>query len=331
MYYYLNSKKTPTGPHSIEELCALLQQGAITLETLVAPVGGDAWKPLGTILTDASAAGEDLPPVPGIKGEVACPYCGQEFTTERKGLPEQCPHCGTTLHAQSGGLWRNFALAFRRILQVHGRSTRKEYWSTLLIFLLISFLLVIGLVITLALLVGNNGLELSTAIMTGMVAYLVLTLFSTVLSFLLQVRRLHDVGWSGWWVAACMALSIGVGIATGAYANLWELATLPQWKYSANTPCVRERAEKMALEPLAPGEEPCTPRQLIQAALMTEYSDALSAYQARSIENQHHMGPWVGLAALVSYPLVILIFVLSLLDSKRGSNKYGPSAKYPLG
>ena len=64
---------------------------------------------------------------------------------------------------------------------------------------------------------------------------------------------------------------------------------------------------------------------------MTEYSDALSAYQARSIENQHHMGPWVGLAALVSYPLVILIFVLSLLDSKRGSNKYGPSAKYPLG
>lgn len=330
MYYYLNSKKTPTGPHSIEELCALLQQGTITLETLVAPVGGDAWKPLGSILTDASAAGEDLPPVPGIKGEVACPYCGQAFTTERKGLPEQCPHCGTTLHAQNRGLWCNFALAFRRILQVHGRSTRKEYWSTLLIFLLISFLLVFGLVITLALLVGNNGLELSTAIMTGMVAYLVLTLFSIVLSFLLQVRRLHDVGWSGWWVAASMLFGVGFGFVNGQYAAIYDLAASPVWRYDVNSPRVHETAAQMAAEgDLSLSDlTPVQSYELHKAVLAQLRHEAVQSYDEAQMQSV--MSPWM-LLGIVVYPLWILLFVLTLLDSKRGSNQYGPSAKYPLG
>ena len=323
MYYYLNSKKTPTGPHSIEELCALLQQGTITLETLVAPVGGDAWKPLGTILTEASAAGEDLPPVPGIKGEVACPYCGQEFTTERKGLPEQCPHCGAELHAQSGGLWRNFALAVKRCLVFRGRSTRKEYWSTVLIYFVLLMLLAIVMVVAL------SALEPGTAIWAALGFYALVTL-SSLLFLGVYVRRLHDVGWSGWWVAASMLFGVGFGFAGGQYSNVYDLAASPVWRYDVNSPRVHEIAAQMAAEgdlslsDLTPVES----YELHKAVLAQLRHEAVQSYNNAQLQSMKNH--WM-LLGIVVYPLGILLFVLTLLDSERGSNKYGPSAKYPLG
>ena len=330
MYYYLNSKKTPTGPHSIEELCALLQQGTITLETLAAPVGGDAWKPLGTILTEASAAGEDLPPVPGIKGEVACPYCGQEFTTERKGLPEQCPHCGAELHAQSGGLWRNFALAVKRCLVFRGRSTRKEYWSTMLICFVLYMLLAMSLIITLVTLEVGDHIEHGTAIWVGAGAYVFICLSSILLFLGVQVRRLHDVGWSGWWVAASMLFGVGFGFAGGQYSNVYDLAASPVWRYDVNSPRVHEIAAQMAAEDDLSLSDltPVQSYELHKAVLAQLRQEAVQSYSEAQMQSV--MSPWM-LLGIVVYPLGILVFVLTLLDSKRGSNKYGPSAKYPLG
>ncbi|MCQ2370651.1 MAG: DUF805 domain-containing protein [Akkermansia sp.] len=324
MYYYLNSKKTPTGPHSIEELCALLQQGTITMETLVAPVGGDAWKPLGTILTEATAAGEDLPPVPGIKGEVACPYCGQEFTTERKGLPEQCPHCGAELHAQSGGLWRNFALELKHCLVFRGRSTRKEYWSAVLIYYVLLMLLAIVMVVAL------SALELDTAIWVGVGAYAFMVLGSWLLLLGVQVRRLHDVGWSGWWVAASMLFGVGFGFAGGQYSNVYDLATSPVWRYDVNSPRVHEIAAQIAAEDDLTLSDltPVQSYELHKAVLAQLRLEAVQSYDEAQMQSVK--SPWM-LLGIVVYPLGILLFVLTLLDSKRGSNKYGPSAKYPLG
>lgn len=329
MYYYLNSKKTPTGPHSIEELCALLQQGTITMETLVAPVGGDAWKPLGTILTEASAAGGDLPPVPGIKGEVACPYCGQEFTTERKGLPEQCPHCGAALHAQSGGLWRNFALALKRCLVFRGRSTRKEYWSTLFIYFVLLMLLAMSLIITLVTLAVGDHIEPGTAIWVGAGAYVFICL-SSILLLGVYVRRLHDVGWSGWWVAASMLLGFGLGFVNGQYSNVYDLAASPVWRYDVISPRVHEIAAQMAAEDDLSLSDltPVQSYELHKAALVQLRQEALQSYSEAQMQTVK--SPWM-LLGIVVYPLGILLFVLTLLDSKRGSNKYGPSAKYPLG
>ena len=324
MYYYLNSKKTPTGPHSIEELCALLQQGTITMETLVAPVGGDAWKPLGTILTEASAAGADLPPVPGIKGEVACPYCGQAFTTERKGLPEQCPHCGAELHAQSGGLWRNFALELKHCLVFRGRSTRKEYWSAVLIYCVLLMLLAIVMVVAL------SALELGTAIWVGVGAYAFMVLGSWLLLLGVQVRRLHDVGWSGWWVAASMLFGVGFGFAGGQYSNVYDLATSPVWRYDVNSPRVHEIAAQIAAEDDLTLSDltPVQSYELHKAVLAQLRLEAVLSYDEAQMQSVK--SPWM-LLGIVVYPLGILLFVLMLLDSKRGSNKYGPSAKYPLG
>ena len=330
MYYYLNSKKTPTGPHSIEELCALLQQGTITLETLVAPVGGDAWKPLGTILTEASAAGEDLPPVPGIKGEVACPYCGQEFTTERKGLPEQCPHCGAELHAQSGGLWRNFALAVKRCLVFRGRSTRKEYWSTMLMCFVLYMLLAMSLIITLIILAVGDHIEPGTAIWVGAGAYVFICLSSILLLLGVYVRRLHDVGWSGWWVAVSMLLGFGLGFVNGQYAAIYDLAASPVWRYDVNSPRVHETAAQTAEEyDLSLSDLTAVQAyELHKAALDQLREEAVQSYDEAQMQSvKSH---WM-LLGIVVYPLGILLFVLTLLDSKRGSNEYGPSAKYPLG
>ena len=330
MYYYLDSKKTPTGPHSIEELCALLQQGTITLETLAAPVGGDAWKPLGTILTEASAAGEDLPPVPGIKGEVACPYCGQEFTTERKGLPEQCPHCGAALHAQSGGLWRNFALAVKRCLVFRGRSTRKEYWSTMLMWFVLYMLLAMSLIITLIILAIGDHIEPDTAIWVGAGAYVFIWLSFVLLRLGVYVRRLHDVGWSGWWVAASMLFGLGFGFVNGQYAAIYDLAASPVWRYDVNSPRVHETAAQMAAEDDLSLSDltPVQSYELHKAVLAQLRQEAVQSYSEAQMQSV--MSPWM-LLGIVIYPLGILLFVLTLLDSKRGSNKYGPSAKYPLG
>ena len=330
MYYYLNSEKTPTGPHSLAELGELLQQGTITPATLVALVGGESWQPLGTVLMEASESGADLPPVPGIKGEVACPYCGQEFTTERKGLPEQCPHCGAELHAQSGGLWRNFALAVKRCLVFRGRSTRKEYWSTMLICFVLYMLLAMSLIITLVTLEVGDHIEHGTAIWVGAGAYVFICLSSILLFLGVQVRRLHDVGWSGWWVAASMLFGVGFGFAGGQYSNVYDLAASPVWRYDVNSPRVHEIAAQMAAEgDLSLSDlTPVQAYELHKAALVQLRQEALQSYSEAQMQSV--MSPWM-LLGIVVYPLGILLFVLSLLDSKRGSNKYGPSAKYPLG
>ncbi len=39
----------------------------------------------------------------------------------------------------------------------------------------------------------------------------------------------------------------------------------------------------------------------------------------------------LGITYLLTYGFAIFLFVLMLLDSQRGANKYGPSSKYPLG
>lgn len=64
-YYYVNAAGASAGPESLEALCAMAATGAITLATMVVPVGGEDWTPLARVLrfyyTDG--AGATLGPV----------------------------------------------------------------------------------------------------------------------------------------------------------------------------------------------------------------------------------------------------------------------------
>jgi len=102
-------------------------------------------------------------------------------------------HCH--FNAQKGEKMNWFLLAFKRTFDFKGRSRRREYgW-----FLLINFL--IGIVLNI--LTGVSlALELSVLVFIFYAISFVYNLASFVTSISLVTRRLHDLGWSGWWQLA---------------------------------------------------------------------------------------------------------------------------------
>lgn len=80
-------------------------------------------------------------------------------------------------------------------LRPDGKTTRKSYWGFIAVFSLL-----LG-----AALVGKSLLP--NWLILGVIASIVLT------CVLLTVRRLHDAGWSRWWVALILTpVSINIGI-----------------------------------------------------------------------------------------------------------------------
>jgi uncharacterized membrane protein YhaH (DUF805 family) len=119
-------------------------------------------------------------------GMVFCRACG---ATIHSSAPH-CPQCGAPQAAASGrgdGIPRTFAnsiaICFRKYASFEGRAPRAEYWYFHLFYFVTQ--LVIGFLVALA-----NG----PGAITGL----------AVLAFILPsigvtVRRLHDLGRSGWW------------------------------------------------------------------------------------------------------------------------------------
>jgi uncharacterized membrane protein YhaH (DUF805 family) len=85
---------------------------------------------------------------------------------------------------------KEFILAYKRIFDFKGRATRKEYWMFQLISILFLF-------IALALLLG-----LEKAIGKNPIIYIIFAIFIIqfpIVNLSLTIRRLHDIGLSGWW------------------------------------------------------------------------------------------------------------------------------------
>jgi uncharacterized membrane protein YhaH (DUF805 family) len=84
-----------------------------------------------------------------------------------------------------------------RLLEFDGRSTRAEHWPYMGLLIAIY---VIGVVLAVP---AGPGAMIS--------AMYVLTLILVLLASASVVRRLHDVGWSGRWMAAYVVMS-GIGL-----------------------------------------------------------------------------------------------------------------------
>lgn len=115
-------------------------------------------------------------------------YKEDEITEDDKKKEEK-----STPHRPLGGLWY-FEVLFRKYAVFSGRARRKEYWQFVLVNMIIGFLLLwvdyeIGTnqypIISWLFLFGFHG---------------VYSLAVTVPSIAVTVRRLHDVGKSGWWL-----------------------------------------------------------------------------------------------------------------------------------
>jgi uncharacterized membrane protein YhaH (DUF805 family) len=85
-----------------------------------------------------------------------------------------------------------FMIALRKYADFSGRARRKEYWMFVLVYLLIS--IVIGFV--LGLIGGILGLGTTLSDIVSIIFVLGLL----IPSISVGVRRMHDIGRSGWWI-----------------------------------------------------------------------------------------------------------------------------------
>ena len=280
-YYYLDAQKKPCGPHTADELRALLTLGNLSPGTLIAHKGADKWVPLSTLTAPATPAPATLN-IPTVPSPAAgnCPNCGEQIMLTYEGFPSRCPHCSFRLCADNASsLWSNFKLAFSKMFVLRGRAPRIEYWSYYLFsmifnyaayFLLSTFMVIIGAA------VDADVCDPMIGIVAMVLLVILYSLFNIVLSIpqlTAAVRRLHDVGKSGWLILVPFILSM-------LLTAIILIAIENRFDFDDNNLAMICGASFICLAMLGTG---------------------------------------------------IYFFVLTLLDSQRGPNKYGPSSKYPLG
>ena len=94
---------------------------------------------------------------------------------------------------------KEFILAYKRIFDFKGRATRKEYWMFYLKFLIA--IPIIGFIASIL----SNITELFGAIFGGIFA-VILIIPLPLVALSLAVRRMHDIGRSGWWQLSPIAI-----------------------------------------------------------------------------------------------------------------------------
>ena len=291
-YYYLNENREPQGPHTLDELRALLATGKLQPDTKAARKGDSTWRDLQAVL-DTPVQPLSAPPQSAPAG--TCPACATELSATNNQLPEQCPACGYRLRAFNiHDLWQNFVLALRKSFTIKGRAPRIEYWSFVLfstiivqVFLTVLQIVAVGMLPedTLTALDNPGANNMPDELPTGALimlfvlglVYFLLNLAVMVPHITVTIRRLHDVGRSGMWLLGYFVL-LGVWILS----LLSMVAALPFLSQTEATP----------------------------------YDSVLPIMFVVML--------------LIALAACLYIFILTVLDSQRGPNKYGPSPKYPL-
>lgn len=123
--------------------------------------------------------------------------------------------------------WSSF---WHNYFNFSGRSTRSEYWWFVLDNFIIGIILGIIMGIGQALDRGRTGFF---TIITY-IPYVLYMLAIIIPSIALQIRRLHDVGKSGWWLLICMALSFVCGIGSIILIVFMCLDSVPDNQWGPN-------------------------------------------------------------------------------------------------
>lgn len=208
MFYYLDSTRTPCGPHREEELYIMLRDGSLQQDTLVAQDGGKAWYKLGELYEQH-------------RHSAACPNCGQSVAPEAGIRPRQmplfCPHCSARLRpVHPKNIFSNMVYSARHPFRFTGKATRREFWSA-----------VLGCILAMPALLFLNGLFLNIYPVYGYeTVYCVIAvnacigLYFFVGMAALCTRRLRDAGIStkpAWGLLAYPLCLLSVNLATLPY------------------------------------------------------------------------------------------------------------------
>lgn len=100
---------------------------------------------------------------------------------------------------------------FAKYTDYKGTATRAEYWWIQLFFLLVTICACLCFVL---------GFVVSTLFYIGMVIYVIFMISTIIPRIMLTIRRMHDIGLSGWWYF-CMGFICAIlsKIASVTYAN----------------------------------------------------------------------------------------------------------------
>lgn len=182
-WHYVQNGET-RGPVDDGQLKALAEAGVVTIATPVWKTGYSDWIPLSQ--SDFAFKDSAAPAVTsGARGAALGAGAGYE---------------AGDVEVDDQSMFRFFTRALtERYLRFTGRARRKEYWSYIL-FWVIAFVLVLVAGVAIDFAMGNIGPHhelrpqpVATAVLMG------LFYLGTLLpSLAITVRRLHDIGLSGW-------------------------------------------------------------------------------------------------------------------------------------
>lgn len=292
-YYYLNSEKKPQGPYSKEEMQSFLNSGVINDKTLAAVAGDSKWKALSELFSS-----EEQEECSTWNTELGnCPHC--KLALEGKSVPENCPGCGHGIQGHSKGLWGAFIYAIKNSFNWKGRATRTEFWGFYLFYYIINQ--AVNVIIN-ALIPSdvNRALEKSAEsddlgqIMEGFAAYFQDSIVFATLLFAIII-----------WLAFLfpfLAVSVRRLHDTGRsafaviFGSVAYIAFMGSFIWFIGVMmCNFADTEVM---------EPC------------HMPDSMLSLMVNS---------------LILFVMHIYLFIMMLIPSQKGPNKYGPSTVYPRG
>lgn len=146
-----------------------------------------------------------------------CPNCGAKISIGEENAQNFCSTCGQNLWntnnygAGSFNLITAYKSMFKKYAQFRGRSRRSEYWYAGLanfIVVMLLYLLFIPAFVD----VANYGDISNSSIVYMGIASMLITIYGAIIlvpSMALAVRRLHDIGKSGWFLLIGLIPYIG--------------------------------------------------------------------------------------------------------------------------
>ena len=253
-----------------------------------------------------------MPPVPAFN--VPCEKCQSEVSLVDGQIPVTCPHCGYHLRPQVNSIWSHFLFVLRRrYIAWRGRATRKEFWSFVLISHIIWLLFLIGVCFIVDSKVPECSCpvgHLGAIIVASCISFAVYIPFIGIPQIFLFARRLHDIGMSG--ITVIIHLVLTVLLVGAAFA----LSVKSAEQYQNYNDTVMLDDEEISDQITLDGDD--------DEALP---SDSLAQKDPQFIM----LTALVFILNMGVEGLKVFFLIIAFLNSNRGTNKFGPSRKYPIG